>query len=66
MIVATSVEDQSRFGELIDRAQRELIEMTRRAPPVADVVSEHDLRELGDVRRRREEAVRWYSSDRRA
>jgi len=61
-----SVEAQSRFGELIDRAQREPIEITCRGRPVAYVVSEHDLRELGNVRRRREKAVRWYASYRRA
>ena len=66
MIVVTSVEAQSRFGELIDRAQREPIEITRRGRPVAYVVSEHDLKELHDVRSRREEAVRWYASYRRA
>ncbi len=66
MIVVTSVEAQSRFGELIERAQREPIEMTRRGRPVAYVVSEHDIRELGDLRRRREDAVRWYASYRRA
>ncbi|WP_373510577.1 type II toxin-antitoxin system Phd/YefM family antitoxin [Thiocapsa sp.] len=64
MIVVTSVEAQSRFGELIDRAQREPIEITRRGT-VAYVVSEHDLRELGDLRKRREEAVQWYASYRR-
>jgi antitoxin Phd len=66
MIVVTSVEAQSRFGELIDRAQREPIEITRRGRPVAYVVSEQDLKELRDVRRRREEAVQWYASYRRA
>jgi len=30
MIAITSVEAQSRFGELIDRSQREPIEVTRR------------------------------------
>jgi prevent-host-death family protein len=62
MIAITSVEAQSRFGELIDRAQREPIEITRRGRPVAYVVSEHDLKELQDVRKRRESAVRWYAS----
>jgi len=61
MIVVTSVEAQSRFGELIDRAQREPIEITRRGRPVAYVVSEHDIKELCDVRRRREEAVQRTS-----
>ena len=62
MIAVTSVEAQSRFGELIDRAQREPIEITRRGRPVAYVVSEHDLKELQDIRKRREDAVRWYAS----
>jgi prevent-host-death family protein len=62
MIALTSVEAQSRFGELIDRAQREPIEITRRGRPVAYVVSEHDLKELQDVRKRRETAVQWYAS----
>jgi antitoxin Phd len=62
MIAVTSVEAQSRFGELIDRAQREPIEITRRGRPVAYVISEHDIKELQDVRKRREDAVRWYAS----
>lgn len=62
MIAMTSVEAQSRFGELIDRAQREPIEITRRGRTIAYVVSEHDLKELQDIRKRRELAVRWYAS----
>lgn len=65
MITVTSVEAQSRFGELIDRSQREPIEVTRRGRTVAYVVSEHDMRELVDVRRRREEAARWYADYRK-
>lgn len=61
MISITSAEAQNRFGELIDRAQREPVEVTRRGRPVAYVVSSHDIRDLADLRRRREEAVRWYS-----
>lgn len=61
MITITSVEAQSRFGELIDRSQREPIEVTRRGRTVAYVVSEHDMQELVAVRKRREEAARWYS-----
>jgi len=53
MIVVTSVEAQSRFGELIDRAQREPIEITRRGRPVAYVVSEHDLSAKGACKRGR-------------
>jgi len=44
MIVVTSVEAQSCFGELIDRAQWDPIEITRRGRPVAYVVP--DPREL--------------------
>lgn len=62
MLVVTSVEAQSRFGELIDRAQREPIEITRRGRPVAYVVSKHDLQELHEAPKRREAAVLWYAN----
>ena len=65
MITVTSVEAQSRFGELIDRSQREPVEVTRRGRTVAYVVSEHDMQELMGLRKRREEAARWYSHYRR-
>lgn len=65
MITVTSVEAQNRFGELIDRSQREPVEVTRRGRTVAYVVSEHDMRELVDVRRRRAEAAGWYAEYRR-
>ncbi|BAO30960.1 type II toxin-antitoxin system Phd/YefM family antitoxin [Sulfuritalea hydrogenivorans] len=61
MITVTSVEAQSRFGELIDRSQREPIEVTRRGRTVAYVVSEQDMQALANVKKRREEAARWYS-----
>lgn len=61
MITVTSVEAQNRFGELIDRSQREPIEVTRRGRTVAYVISEHDMHELADVRKRREDAARWYA-----
>jgi antitoxin Phd len=62
MIVMTSVEAQNRFGELIDRAQREPIEITRRGRPVAYVIAEHDLKGLRDLSQRREAAMQWYAS----
>lgn len=65
MVAVTSVDAQNRFGELVDRAQREPIEITRRGRTIAYVVSEHDLKELMDVRKRREQAVRWYADYRR-
>ena len=65
MITVTSIEAQNRFGELIDRSRREPIKVTRRGRTVAYVVSEHDMRQFVDVRKRREEAARWYSRYRR-
>jgi prevent-host-death family protein len=44
MITVTSVEAQTRFGELIDRSQREPVAITRRGRTVAYVVSEHEMR----------------------
>ena len=66
MITVTSVEAQNRFGELIDRAQREPIEVTRRGRTAAFVVSEFDMQELRSLRQRREAAARWYSSYRQS
>ncbi len=66
MIVVTSAEAQNRFGELIDRAQREPVEITRRGRVVAYVVSEHDVKALKDLSKRRKEAVSWYAGYRRA
>ncbi len=60
MITVTSAEAQNRFGELIDRAQREPVEVTRRGRTVAYVLSEADMQELAPLRRRREEAASWY------
>lgn len=60
MIVMTSVEAQRRFGEVIDQAQREPIEITLRGHPVAYVIAEHDLKGLQDLHQRREAAVQWY------
>ncbi len=65
MITLTSVEAQTRFGELIDRSQREPVEVTRRGRTVAYVVSGHDMQVLMELRRRREEATCWYSRYRR-
>jgi prevent-host-death family protein len=61
MIAMTSVEAQNRFGELIDRSQREPVQVTRRGRPVAYVVSEHDMQALSDLQQRRAAAARWYS-----
>lgn len=61
MITITLAEVQSRFGELVDRSQREPIAVTRRGRTVAYVVSGHDMQALADVTQRRQEAARWYA-----
>lgn len=61
MLFVTSVEAQSRFGELIDRSQREPVAVTRRGRTVAYVVSGHDMQALATVTQRRTEAARWYA-----
>ncbi len=61
MIVMTSIEAQNRFGELIDQAQREPIEITLRGHPVAYIIPEWNLKELRDLHQRREAAVQWYA-----
>lgn len=55
-----SVEAQSRFGELLERAQRGPIAVTRHGRTVAYVVAPHDMPGL-DVAARREQASRWYA-----
>lgn len=61
MLTLTSVEAQSRFGELIDRSQREPVQVTRRGRPVAYVICDQDMQVLSDLRTRREAASRWYA-----
>ncbi|MCW2313692.1 type II toxin-antitoxin system Phd/YefM family antitoxin [Rhodoferax antarcticus] len=61
MLTVTSVEAQNRFGELIDRSQREPVQVTRRGRPVAYVVCNQDMRELSDLQTRRDAASRWYA-----
>ena len=61
MITVTSVEAQSRFGELIDRSQREPVEVTRHGLTEAFVVSGHDIQILADVTKRLVEAAPGYA-----
>ena len=61
MITMTSADAQNHFGELIDRSQREPVEVTRRGRVVAYVLSKQDAQELVSVRERRKHAASWYS-----
>ena len=70
MLKITSVEAQNRFGQLLDTAQRETIEITRHGRPAAFVVSPREMEELLDARRRRSKAVaeleRWSERARKS
>ena len=57
MVTVTSVEAQNRFGQLIDRSQREIVTVTRHGRPAAFIVSPQDMEELLDARRSRSRAV---------
>jgi prevent-host-death family protein len=57
MLTITSVEAQNRFGQLIDRSQREIVTVTRHGRPAAFIVSPQDMEELLDARRRRSKAL---------
>lgn len=61
MLTLTSVEAQSRFGELIDRSQREPVQVTRRGRPVAYVICDQDMQALNALSERREAASGWYA-----
>jgi prevent-host-death family protein len=61
MITMTSADAQNHFGELIDRSQREPVEVTRRGRVIAYVLSKQDAQELVSVRERRKDATRWYA-----
>lgn len=61
MLTLTSVEAQSRFGELIDRSQREPIQVTRRGRPVAYVICDQDMQALNALSVRRAAASDWYA-----
>jgi antitoxin (DNA-binding transcriptional repressor) of toxin-antitoxin stability system len=61
MLTLTSVEAQSRFGELIDRSQREPVQVTRRGRPVAYVICDQDMQTLNALSARREAASSWYT-----
>jgi len=63
MIVVTSVEAQNRFGELLDRAQREPVAVTRHGRTVAYVVSAADLpADPGRLHARRQQAAAWFAA----
>ena len=47
-----AVQAQTRFGELIDKAQHEIIEITRYGRTIAYVVSAHEMKAMQGSKRR--------------
>jgi antitoxin Phd len=60
MPTMTAVKAQSRFGELLDLAQREPVAVTRHGRTVAYVVSEYEYQAIQEATQERANAVRWY------
>jgi prevent-host-death family protein len=50
MITMASVEAQNGFGNLLDKAQRQMVSVTRRGRPVALVMSPEVLEDYVDAR----------------
>ncbi len=62
MITITSEEAQNRFGQLLDKAQREPVRITRDGRAAAFIISPQDMEELLDARRRRSEALAEFEA----
>lgn len=62
MLTYTSADAQNRFGEVLDKSQREPVQVTRRGRPVAFIVSADDMAAWQSLAQRRAEAVAWYEN----
>ncbi len=65
MITVTSVEAQSRFGQLLDTVQREPVVITRHGRTAAFIVSPQDMQDLQALqaaRRKRSAAVAEFEA----
>ncbi len=61
MHTVTSAEAQNRFGEVLDRAQREPVAITRHGRPVAYLVGALQAEDPQLLAQRRAEAAQWYA-----
>lgn len=60
MLTYTSADAQNRFGEVLDKSQREPVQVTRRGRPVAFIVSADDMAAWQSLAQRRAEAAAWF------
>lgn len=66
MVKMTSAEAQNRFGQLLDTAQNQIVEITRHGRPAAFVVSPRDMPDLVELQRRRKQAIKEFNAWRKA
>jgi antitoxin Phd len=66
MVKMTSAEAQNRFGQLLDTAQNEIVEITRHGRPAAFVVSPREIADLVELQRRRRQAIKEFRAWRKA
>lgn len=62
MLIYTSADAQNRFGEVLDKSQREPVQVTRRGRPVAFIVSADDMAAWQSLAQRRAEAAVWFEN----
>ena len=62
MITITAVEAQNDLDQVLDTVQREPVTITRDGRVVAFMVSEQDMQDLQDARRKRGAAVEAFES----
>lgn len=62
MITLTSIDAQSRFGEVLDTAQREPITITRRGRPSVFIISAEEFTKYSASRDRRNSAVAVFTN----
>ncbi|MDR0776710.1 MAG: type II toxin-antitoxin system Phd/YefM family antitoxin [Azonexus sp.] len=66
MMTVTSVEAQSRFGYLLDNAQREPVIITRHGRPAACMISPQDLKALQQARAQGDQGRDWAAASAQA
>ncbi|HEX4031261.1 MAG TPA: type II toxin-antitoxin system prevent-host-death family antitoxin [Terracidiphilus sp.] len=62
MVTMTSAEAQNRFGQMLETAQQQVVEITRHGRPAAFVVSPREHADLVELQRRRQQAADEFAA----
>ena len=62
MPTMTSATAQNHFGQLLEAAQREAVQITRHGRPTAFVISASEMADLVELKRRRRQAAREFAA----